>query len=356
MNKKIILTGGGTAGHVIPNVALIPYLRKDGWQIFYIGSKNGIEKSIIADSNIPFYAITSGKLRRYFSWQNFTDFFKVLFGICMAFIVLLRVKPALIFSKGGYVSVPVAVAAFLLRIKIVTHESDFSFGLATRIVARLAEQVWVAFAETCEVYPRAHYTSLPIRDDLYLGERSRGFSLCNFKSDRTTLLIMGGSLGSQRINKTVNAILDELVKTFQVIHIVGVSNVSSFKHSRYCVFSYVGDDFKHILAITDLVVSRAGAGSIFEYLYLHKPMLLIPLDAGSRGDQIQNTTCFEKKGYAISLPEKKLSGFNLLSKIYELNRKKDTIKQKQTEHKFADSNKHFVDRFNAVIAHESNQR
>ncbi|MDE3269609.1 MAG: undecaprenyldiphospho-muramoylpentapeptide beta-N-acetylglucosaminyltransferase [Pseudomonadota bacterium] len=304
MKKKIILTGGGTAGHVMPNVALIPYLRKDGWQIYYVGSRNGIEKSIIADSNVQFYGITSGKLRRYFSWRNFTDFFKVAFGVVMAFTVLVRIKPSLIFSKGGYVSVPVAVAAFLLRIKIITHESDLSFGLATKIVARLAEQVWVAFAETCEIYPHAHYTSLPIRDDLYLGERSRGFALCNFKSDRTTLLIMGGSLGSQRLNKTVDAILDELVKTFQVVHIVGSGNASTFKHSRYCVFSYLGDDFKHVLSIADLVCSRAGAGSIFEYLFLHKPMLLIPLDAGSRGDQIQNAACFEKKGYAISLPEK----------------------------------------------------
>ena len=348
--KKIALTGGGTAGHVTPNLALVPHLRADGWQVSYIGLANGIEQKLAKSSGVNFYPITSGKLRRYISWRNFTDVFKIIAGIALSLIILLRIRPTLVFSKGGYVSVPVAIAAYFLRIKVITHESDYSFGLATRIISHFAAQIWVAFAETRQSLPRAEHTSLPIRDELQLGEKTRGYELCGFKPERTTLMIVGGSLGSAQINKAVATILAELLKHFQIVHIVGAGNVGSLTHSRYCAFSYVDDDFKHLLKMADLIVSRAGANSIFEQLSLLIPMLLIPLAAGSRGDQIQNASYFAEKGYALVLPEKQLNGYNLLRKILELDEKKHEIRTKQSKNNMIESNAKFIERFNLAVS------
>ena len=350
MNKRIVLTGGGTAGHVIPHLALLPYLQARAWQVTYIGSAHGIEKQLADAASVPFHAIASGKLRRYFSFRNVSDVFRVCFGICQALWLLLFIRPRLVFSKGGYVSVPVVIAAALLRIRIVTHESDLSPGLATRISACFATEVWTAFDETQVKARKVQCVGIPIRDELHQGDAARGRQLCGFKAGRRTLLIMGGSLGSQRINSVVSTIATELVSYYQVIHIIGAGNQPSLSHSRYRVFPFVNKDFTHLLNLADMVISRAGANSIFEFLLLCKPMLLIPLDAGSRGDQIENAACFERRGFAQVLAEKDLSGAKLLTAIAELERAADSITAKQREHRLQADNDTIVTRLEQVLA------
>ena len=349
MKKRIVLTGGGTAGHVIPHLALLPYLRKRQWQVTYIGSAHGIEKQLADAAGVPFRAIASGKLRRYFSFRNVSDMFKVGFGIWQAWWLLLFIRPKLVFSKGGYVSVPVVIAAALLRIRIVTHESDLSSGLATRIIARFATEVWTAFDETQVKARKVQRVGIPIRDELRQGDVARGRQMCGFREGRRTLLIMGGSLGSQRINNVVATVIAELVSTYQVIHIIGAGNQPSLSHSRYRVFPFVNKDFTHLLRLADMVISRAGANSIFEFLILCKPMLLIPLDAGSRGDQIENAACFARQGFARVLAEQDLSGARLLSAIAELEQAADSIKAKQRKYCLQADNDAIVTRLEQVL-------
>lgn len=344
--RKIVLTGGGTAGHVVPHLAIIPYLQRSGWQIDYIGSTNGVEQRLIAETGIPFYSITSGKLRRYFSWQNFSDAVRVIIGCCQALRLLYRLKPQIVFSKGGYVSVPVAIAAFLLKIKLVTHESDITPGLATRIIAKFADEVWLAFATTQQYlqHRQCACVGIPVRDSLRHGDRQRGRELCQFRTERRTLMIIGGSLGSQRINTVVNTIIYELLERYHVIHIVGVGNKPSLSHSRYCAFTFITEGFNHLLASADLVISRAGANCIFEFLALHKPMLLVPLDAGSRGDQIANANYFEKHGLAKVLAEKKLTGDAMLTKVRELDEQSAEMISKQKTSRLVGENVAVVNR------------
>ena len=349
MSKRIVLTGGGTAGHVVPHLALLPYLRAQQWDITYIGSARGIEQQLVTAAGVPFCAIASGKLRRYFSLRNASDMFKVFFGIWQALWLLSRLRPQLVFSKGGYVSVPVVIAAALLRIKIITHESDLSPGLATKITARFATEVWTAFAETNINAKRVQHVGLPIRDELRHGDARRGQELCNFKGDRRTLLIMGGSLGSQRINSVVATIIDTLISRYQVIHIIGAGNTTPLYHSRYRVFPFVNEDFTHLLSLADMVISRAGANSIFEFLMLCKPMLLIPLDAGSRGDQIENAACFARQGFAQVLAEKDLNGTSLLAALAQLESDANDIREKQRRHRLDTDNAAIVTQLEQVL-------
>ncbi len=344
------MTGGGTAGHVIPHLALLPYLQARRWQATYVGSTHGIEKQLAAAAGIPFCAIASGKLRRYFSLRNVSDVFKVCLGIWQALWLLLWLRPKLVLSKGGYVSVPVVIAAALLRIRIVTHESDLSPGLATKIIARFATEVWTAFDETQIGTHKAQHVGIPLRDELHTGDAARGRQLCGFKTGRRTLLIMGGSLGSQRINDVVASIAAELVRDYQIIHIIGAGNQPSLTHSRYQVFPFVNQDFTHLLSLADVVISRAGANSIFEFLKLCKPMLLIPLAAGSRGDQIENAAYFARQGFAHVLAEKDLSGAKLLTAITALERAAAGIKAKQREYRLHADNAAIVTRLERVLA------
>lgn len=349
VKKRILLTGGGTAGHVVPNLALLPFLQARQWDVTYVGSARGIERQLAQAADVPFFAIASGKLRRYFSFRNASDMFKVLLGIWQALWLLLKIKPQLVFSKGGYVSVPVVIAAALLRIKVITHESDFSPGLATKINARFATEVWTAFAETKIAARRVQHIGLPIRKELRHGDAQRGRELCNFRSKRRTLLIMGGSLGSQRINDVVATIISELIARYQVIHIIGAGNTTPLYHSSYRVFPFVNENFTHLLRLADMVVSRAGANSIFEFLELCKPMLLIPLDAGSRGDQIENAECFARKGFAHVLAEKDLNGLKLLNAIEKLEHAADDIVTKQRTHSLHADNDAIVARIEQVL-------
>lgn len=332
--KKIILTGGGTAGHVSLNQAIIPSLIKKGYEVHYIGSEKGIEKELISGAfpELPFHAISSGKLRRYFSMQNFTDPFRVLAGVVQAFALIKKIKPEVIFSKGGFVSVPVVIAAKMTGVPVVAHESDVTPGLANKIALPFASHVFTVFQETLKHLPadKSTCTGSIIREELFLGNRSRGLTRCGFKGDKQVLLVMGGSLGSVVLNDALRSNLPELLKSFDIIHLCGKGNVDTSLEGipGYKQFDYVTTEFPDYLHACDSVVSRAGSNSIFEFLALRKPMLLIPLSAQkSRGDQILNANLFEQQGFAEVLEEEKVSNTTFMHAIQALLKRKETIIQ-----------------------------
>ena len=327
--KRIILTGGGTAGHVTPNIALLPRLKELNYDIHYIGSYEGIEKELIEQCGIPYHGISSGKLRRYFSLKNFTDPFRVLKGFREANKLIKTLKPDVIFSKGGFVSVPVVMAAKKCHVPTIIHESDMTPGLANKISIPSATKVCCNFPETLGHLPKekAVLTGSPIRQELLTGNKIAALDFCGFTPDKPVILIIGGSLGSVVVNDAVRAILPELLKQFQVIHLCGKGKVDeSLKDLKgYVQFEYIQSELKDLFALTDLVISRAGANAICELLALHKPNLLIPLSASaSRGDQILNARSFERQGFSIVIEEEELSNEKLLSSIQDLYAKRDS--------------------------------
>ena len=330
--KRIVLTGGGTAGHVIPHIALLPLLRQEKWDLIYLGS-NGIERELIGKSGVEFKTIAAGKLRRYFSFKNLSDLFKVALGCVQSLFLLLWIRPNLVFSKGGFVSVPVTFAAWLLKIPVITHESDQTPGLANRIILRFAKKILYSFPETAKHLPskKAIFTGTPIRRELFAGDREKGLQLCGFVEnvEKPVLLVMGGSLGALKINQALKSCVASLVKDYRIVHITGRDKGIGFEHPDYKAFTFLGDELKDVFAITDFVIARAGANSIFEFLALHKPMLLIPLEAGSRGDQISNANSFAKEGWAKVLREGALSGESLLAEIRELGEAANKIRDRQ---------------------------
>ena len=326
--KHIVLTGGGTAGHVTPNIALIPGLQELGYSISYIGSRDGIEKKLIEDLNIPYYAISSGKLRRYFNPRNFSDPFRVLKGIREARKLLKELKPNIIFSKGGFVAVPVVLAARRLKIPVIIHESDMSPGLANKLCIPSAARVCCNFPETLEHLPRekAVVTGTPIRQELMSGSRLAALQFCGFTANKPVIMVIGGSLGSVAVNEAVRGILPELLRDFQVVHLCGKDKVDpSLNHLEgYVQFEYIKKELADLFALADLVISRAGANAICEISALAKPNLLIPLSArASRGDQILNARSFEKQGYSVVLEEEELTGDSLLTAIRRLYRDRE---------------------------------
>ena len=330
MAKRIVLTGGGTAGHVTPNIALLPSLKEAGYEIFYIGSYKGIESELIAQQKIPYYGIASGKLRRYFDWQNFTDPFRVLHGYFQARRILKKLKPDVVFSKGGFVSVPVVRAAGRLHIRTIIHESDMTPGLANRLAIPVADKVCCSFPETLKYLPenKAVLTGSPIRRELMTGSREKALEFTGWKeSSKPTLLVIGGSQGSVAINNALRSDLDELLKDIRIIHLCGRGNLDPSLTGRegYAQFEYVENELKDLFALSDFVLSRAGANSICELLALRKPNLLVPLSAAaSRGDQILNADSYQKQGYSLVLKEEKLTPESLLESLKELYRNKDS--------------------------------
>ena len=326
--KRIILTGGGTAGHVTPNIALLPGLKELGYDIHYIGSYNGIEKKLIEQLEIPYHGISSGKLRRYFSLQNFTDPFRVLKGFGEARKLIKALKPDVIFSKGGFVSVPVVIAGKQCHVPTIIHESDMTPGLANKLAIPSATKVCCNFPETLGHLPKekAVLTGSPIRQELLTGNRESALKFCNLTSNKPVILIIGGSLGSVVVNQAVRAILPELLKNFHIVHLCGKGKVDeSLKNlDGYVQFEYIQDELKDLFALADIVISRAGANAICELLALHKPNLLIPLSANaSRGDQILNARSFERQGYSIVLEEEELTDSTLLQAIQKLYKDRD---------------------------------
>jgi UDP-N-acetylglucosamine--N-acetylmuramyl-(pentapeptide) pyrophosphoryl-undecaprenol N-acetylglucosamine transferase len=309
--KKIVLTGGGTAGHVTPNIALLPALRDAGYDILYIGSLNGIEKKLIADYSVPYMGVETGKFRRYFDPKNFTDPFRVIRGYQEARNILKQYKPDVLFSKGGFVSVPVVRAAASLHIPCIIHESDMTPGLANRLCIPAAEKVCCNFPETLSMLPaaKAVLTGSPIRSELLKGDRRRGLEICGFTEDKPVLMVIGGSLGAASINRTVRENLDALLREFQVIHICGKDKVDNLKLTipGYRQFEFVKGDLTHLFAAADIVLSRAGANAICELLALRKPNILVPLPStSSRGDQILNAASYEKQGFSMVVSDDEL--------------------------------------------------
>ena len=326
--KRIILTGGGTAGHVTPNIALLPRLKALGDDIHYIGSYTGIEKELIEQFGIPYHGISSGKLRRYFSVQNFTDPFRVLKGFGEANKLIKSLKPDVIFSKGGFVSVPVVMAGKKCHVPTIIHESDMTPGLANKLSIPSATKVCCNFPETLEHLPKekAVLTGSPIRQELLSGSKEAALAFCGLTPDKPVILIVGGSLGSVAVNNAVRAILPELLKEFHVIHLCGKGKTDeSLKNLKgYVQFEYIKQELKDLFALCDIVISRAGANAICELLALHKPSLLIPLSANaSRGDQILNARSFERQGFSVVLEEEELNNQVLLDAIHKLYDKRD---------------------------------
>ncbi|PTK25804.1 undecaprenyldiphospho-muramoylpentapeptide beta-N-acetylglucosaminyltransferase [Staphylococcus hominis] len=329
--SKIAFTGGGTVGHVSVNLSLIPTALEKGHQVFYIGSKNGIEREMIESqiSNIKYYTISSGKLRRYLSFENAKDVFKVLKGILDARRVLKKEKPDLLFSKGGFVSVPVVIAARSLNIPTIIHESDLTPGLANKISLKFSKKIYTTFEDTLKYLPKdkADFVGATIREDLKEGNQQKGYEITGFDSDKKVLLVMGGSLGSKKLNDIIRENLEALLHDYQIIHLTGHGLVDeSYKQKGYIQYEFVKEELTHLLSITDTVVSRAGSNAIYEFLTLRIPMLLIPLGLDqSRGDQIDNAKYFESKGYGKMIPEDQLTQFKLLEQLKQIESHRNDI-------------------------------
>ena len=323
--KHIVLTGGGTAGHVTPNIALIPKLKEAGYKISYIGSYDGMERKLIEDLGIPYYGISSGKLRRYFDPKNFSDPFRVVKGYFEAKKLLKKLKPNVVFSKGGFVSVPVVLAAKACKVPALIHESDMTPGLANKLCIPSAAKVCCNFPETVKCLPenKAVLTGTPIRQELLSGDAREGLKFCGFNAAKPVILVIGGSLGSVAVNHAVRSILPELLKDFQVIHLCGKDKLDASLNGTegYVQFEYIKDELPDLFAAADLIISRAGANSICEILALRKPNILIPLSAAaSRGDQILNAESFENQGFSEVLTEENLAPtiiLPIIDKLYE---------------------------------------
>lgn len=318
--KRIVLTGGGTAGHVTPCIALLPGLKQEGFDIQYIGSYQGIERKLIEEFNIPYHGISSGKLRRYFDPKNFSDPFKVMKGYLEAKRILKELKPDIVFSKGGFVTVPVVLAAKSFKIPVIVHESDMTPGLANKLALPSASKICVNFPETLKFLPegKAVLTGTPIRKELFSGNKLRGLDFCGFTVNKPVLLVIGGSTGSRVINETIRGMLPTLLRDFQVIHLCGKGNLDERLNDTagYVQFEYIRAELSDLFAASDLVISRAGANAICELLALRKPNILIPLSAkASRGDQILNAESFERQGYSYLLTEEELSVTKLLEAL-----------------------------------------
>lgn len=331
--KKIILTGGGTAGHVTPNIALLPGLKEMGYEVSYIGSYDGIERKLIEEFNIPYYGISSGKLRRYFDLKNFSDPFKVLKGYAEAVKIIRSINPDVLFSKGGFVTVPVVLAAKKCKVPVILHESDMTPGLANKLCIPAATKICCNFPETLSHLPagKAVLTGSPIRKELLLGDRQAAMEFCGFTDDKPVIMIIGGSLGAVAVNNAVRAILPELLNGYNIIHLCGKGKTDSGLTGMegYVQFEYIKKELSNLFALSDIVISRAGANSICELLALKKPNILIPLSkAASRGDQILNARSFEKQGFSAVIEEEDLTSASLLETISKVYASRDSYIEK----------------------------
>lgn len=341
--QTILFTGGGTAGHVTPNLALIQKCQQEGWEVIYAGSKKGLEREIIQRINIPYHCIATGKFRRYFSWRTFIEPFAVLLGILQAFYLCRKHKPRVIFSKGGFVAFPVVVGGWLNRIPVVIHESDLTPGLANRLSFPFAKTICITFPEGKQHISsvKVIVTGTPIRDALLQGQSDKGRTFCGFNSLDPVLLILGGGQGSAIINETIYSIMPELLKRFQIAHICGKGKTSRHfsDEPRYKQFEYLNDELADLFACADIVVSRAGANALYELLFLKKPHVLIPLSRrASRGDQIVNAQYFAHRGLSKVLLEEDMNKSTLLAAIDSVYSEKNAYKQRLLEFHLPDSN------------------
>ena len=328
--KRIVLTGGGTAGHVTPNLALLPHLLEEGYDVHYIGTKNGIERDMMENlPGVTYHVIKSGKLRRYFNLKNFSDPFRVIAGIFQSAHLMGKLKPDVCFSKGGFVSVPVVIGAWLHRVPVLCHESDLTPGLANKICTRFARKVATTFPECAQTLaPKGVFTGTPLRPMLFSGSKEKGLAMAHFTADKPVLLMMGGSLGAQSVNAALRAALPQLLPQMQVFHICGRGNLdeSLTGTEGYYQTEFLNDDLPDALATADYILSRAGSNALCEFQSLGKPMLLVPYPKGaSRGDQILNAASYEKRGLARVLPQEQMTPDTLYREIMDLVRDGDTL-------------------------------
>lgn len=356
MIKKIniLFTGGGSAGHVTPIFPLISALKCRDAAIFYVGSQAGIERTLIKPLNIPYYSITAGKLRRYWTWKNFLMPFQLLLGIVQSFLLCRRLKPTILFSKGGFVALPVVIAAWINRIPIVIHESDLTPGLANRLSFPFAKLICITFPVTAGFIKKKNkivMTGMPIREFLFHGDSYKGLNLCGFTHKKPVLLVMAGGLGSAIINESIRRLLKPLTENFQIIHLCGKAKVDpAFENLQgYKQFEYLQDEFSDVMACADLVVSRAGATSIYELLALAKPHILLPLSKkASRGDQIDNANYFLKQGYSKVIYPEEFSEEKLLRLILDCFQNLEQLTEKLLNFKQPDSTKLIIEQLNAL--------
>ena len=351
--KKIVMTGGGTAGHVTPNLALAPLLREQGYEIYYIGSYTGIEKKLVENAGITYYGISSGKLRRYHDWKNFTDPFRVIKGFSEANQLLKHIQPDVVFSKGGFVSVPVVMAAARQHVPSIIHESDMTPGLANKLAIPFATKVCCNFPETLQYLPegKAVHTGSPIRRELFTGSKEKGLEFTGFTADKPVILIMGGSIGSRFINNAVWESLDTLLSDFQIVHLVGKGNINKDLEGKagYQQYEFVSEQLNDVFAMTDLMISRAGANSICEILALKIPNILIPLSAAaSRGDQILNAESYKKQGFSTVLQEEELTSDILINAVKDVYDRRDSIKETMASSHLLDANSTILELINDI--------
>ena len=336
----LILTGGGTAGHVMPNLALAPVFRATGLEIAYVGSR-GIEQELSEKAGIRFFRVQSGKLRRYFSFENVLDVFRLCVGVLQSYFLMLRLRPVCVFSKGGFVAVPVSVGAWLAGVPVISHESDVSPGLANRIISRFARMNVYAFPETSRylAFRKSRCVGIPVRPEIFSGDRARGFRICGWSLEGPdgalpVVLFMGGSQGAKFINDVVLEALPVLLQFCRVIHLTGRGKLESGKAgrlpgelaARYRAFEFLNSELPDVLAAADLAFCRSGANSIFEMLAVRKPMILVPLEKGSRGDQILNAESFRRQGWAEVIREGDLNATVIVEAVQNAINNLEAIK------------------------------
>ncbi|MBE7083734.1 MAG: undecaprenyldiphospho-muramoylpentapeptide beta-N-acetylglucosaminyltransferase [Clostridiales bacterium] len=308
----IILTGGGTAGHCTPNLALLPYLKNDFDKIVYIGSENGIEKNIIENTDIPYYAISCAKLERKTTIKNLTLPFKVVKGILQAGKILDKIKPDVIFSKGGYVSIPTVIAAAKRKISVISHESDYTVGLANKISAHFSKKVLTSFPETAISLKNGEYVGPPIRKTIINASKAEALKMFGFNGQKPIILVTGGSQGAKAINEALRNALPLLLSKYDILHICGKNNLTQEKTPKGYFQTEYMNKIENAFAVASICVSRSGSNTLFELMSLKMPCVLIPLPKGnSRGDQVQNAEYFQKLGLAHVLQQDALTAESL---------------------------------------------
>lgn len=358
---KVVFTGGGSSGHVTPSLPLIAALKNKGVDIFYVGSKKGIEQSLIKPLKIPYTAITVGKLHRYWTWKNLLTPFQLLIGITQSFLICRKIKPDVVFSKGGFVALPMVIAAKLNSVPVVVHESDLTPGLANRLSFPFAKLICVTFPETVQYFKNTSnvlLTGMPIRDALQHGDPEKGFKICGFvNKKKPILLIMAGGLGSTIVNESIRRLIKPLTEKFQLIHICG-KNKSDFAFEKvkdYKQFEYLHDEFADVLASANLVISRAGATSIYELLALNKPHILLPLSKkASRGDQIDNANYFLNQGLSKVIYFEEFSDEKLIKSVSESYENLDQLKNKLRQFQKLNSTQIIIDKLESIIIYNNN--
>lgn len=310
MRSVVVFTGGGSGGHIFPGLAVLEKLRQQMPELetVWFGSGSPMEREIVTRFGIRFVAVPSGKLRRYFSLRNLVDLFKIASGFVVSLVRLSRLRPALLFSKGGFVSVPPVVAARVLGIPVFTHESDVDPGLATRINTRFAERIFVAYEESRRYFPAHRAKSIvvsgnPVRDEVFAGNAERGRRLVGARGDRPLLLVLGGSQGARQVNRLVAGALDALLEDYDVVHQMGEAGYEEATRAGLFRVGFFADEYPDVLAAADLVVGRSGAGTLWELAACGKASILVPLVRYTRGDQLRNAERFASCGAAIVLDD-----------------------------------------------------